>query len=196
VEPVAQRISEGEYLRLAACSEVKLEYIGGLVIAMAGASPRHNLVAMNLGGALRGLVADTQSIVFGGNQRVRVASTGAYVYPDVTLVRSTPQWADEDRASLVDPLLIIEVLSPTTEARDRGTKLAHYRTMPSVQEIVLVSSNQQALELYRRLESGRWLLRDVVTGELDLASIDRRVPLAEIYAKLDTLPLDSRAPTE
>jgi Uma2 family endonuclease len=186
----AQRTTEAEYLRLAAQSDVKLEYVGGVVIAMAGASPRHNLVAMNLGGALRGLLAETRCLVLGSDQRVRVAPTGAYVYPDITLVCAEPQWTDDAPPSLMNPLVLVEVLSPTTEDHDRGVKLAHYRRMASVREIVLVDVNERRLELYRRLDNGQWLLTDVVSGELELTSIDRRLALAEIYAKVDALPLD------
>jgi Uma2 family endonuclease len=186
----ATRVDEQEYLRLSAASETKLEYVGGYVIAMAGASPRHNLVAANLLGALTRELATRSCLAFGSDQRVRVDATGAYVYPDLSVVCDGPRFTSDVPASLTNPGLVIEVLSPSTEEYDRGVKLAHYRRLASVREIALVSANERRVELYRRLESGQWLITDVVDGSLELESIGVRLDLGEVYAKVELLPLD------
>ncbi len=188
----ADHVDEQGYLRLSAASEIKLEYVGGQVMAMAGASPRHNLVAMNLGVALGRMLAARPCLVFGSDQRLRVDPTGAYVYPDVVVVCEAPRFTADTPASLTNPGLVIEVLSPSTEEHDRGVKLAHYRRLASVREVALVSVNERRVELYRRLDSGQWLITDLVEGDVDLDSVGGRLSLAEIYAKVETLPLDPR----
>ena len=92
---------------------------------------------------------------------------------------------------LADPVLVVEVLSPSTEEHDRGVKLAHYRRLGSIREVALVSVNEQRVELYRRLDGGQWLITDVERGAVELDSIGGVLTLAEIYAKVDALPLDT-----
>lgn len=190
----ATRVDEQEYLRLSAASETKLEYVGGYVLAMAGASPRHNLIAINVAAALGRVLATRPYLVFGTDQRVRVDETGAYVYPDASVVCDTPRFTNDAPASLLNPGLVIEVLSPSTEEYDRGVKLAHYRRLASVREVALVAVNERRVELYRRLESGQWLITDVVEGALVLESIGAQLDLAEVYAKVELLAPDP-APT-
>lgn len=186
----ASHVDEQGYLQLAAASEVKLEYVGGQVLAMAGASPRHNLIAMNIGAALARELGARGCLVFGSDQRVKVDATGAYVYPDLSVVCATPELTKDAPASLCNPALVVEVLSPSTEEHDRGVKLAHYRRLASVQEIALVSVNERRIELYRRLESGQWLITDVVDAELELGSVAARLSVRDVYANTDVLPLD------
>lgn len=188
----AGRVDERGYLELAAASDLKLEYVGGHVLAMAGASPRHNLIAMNIGVALARQLGARGCLVLGSDQRVKVDATGAYVYPDLSAVCGPPQLTTDAPASLCNAALIVEVLSPSTEEHDRGVKLAHYRRLSSVQEVALISVNERRVELYRRLESGQWLITDVVDGDVELASVAVRVNFAEVYANVDALPLDPR----
>ncbi|HJL14877.1 MAG TPA: Uma2 family endonuclease [Sandaracinaceae bacterium LLY-WYZ-13_1] len=124
------------------------------------------------------------------DQRVRVAETRAYVYPDVSVVCDDPRFADDRPPSLENPRLLVEVLSPTTEDVDRGAKLAHYRRMPSVAEVLLVDSRERRAELYRRLENGPWLIHDVLDGDLELASVGVTLSLDAIYAKTEGLPVE------
>ncbi len=186
----ARRVGVEQYLALDAGSDAKHEYLNGVVVAMAGGSPRHNLIAANLTGALGALLADTPCRVFGSDQRVRIAESGGYVYPDLSVVCDEPRFTDERPPSLDNPLVVVQVLSPSTEEHDRGTKLAHYRRLPSLQEILLVEPNERRVERYRRIESGEWLITDVTDGALDLASLGGRLAIDAVYAKTDGLPLD------
>ena len=190
VEP-ARLTSVEEYLALEAASDIKHEYLGGIVVAMAGASPRHNLIATNVAIALGRLLATTPCRVFNSDQRVRIEDTGAYVYPDVTVVCETPRFTDERPRSLTNPILVVEVLSPSTADHDRGGKLAHYRRLASVRDVLLVEPNEQRIEHYRRLEGGQWLITDVTEGAIRLESANGELLLAEVYAKTSDLPLDT-----
>ncbi len=187
------RLDVDEYLRLDEASEGRHEYLNGIVVAMAGASPRHNLVVTNVAALLRDRLASTPCVVLGSDQRVRVATTRSYVYPDVTVVCAEARFTEERPASLENPRLVVEVLSPSTEEHDRGVKLAHYRRVPSIAEIVLIETNARRAEVYRRLEDGRWLILDVEADGVELASIDAVLPFDEVYAKVAALPEDPRS---
>jgi Uma2 family endonuclease len=186
----ARRASVEEYLAVDAGGDVKHEYLGGEIVAMAGASPRHNLIASNLTGLLRSALERSPCRVLGSDQRVSAEATGAFVYPDLSVVCSEPRFGAQRPASLLNPVLIVEVLSRSTEDHDRGAKLAHYRRMESVREVVLVEPNERRVEIYRRLDDGRWLITDVVAGAVSLESVEAELPLDEVYAKTEGLPLD------
>jgi Uma2 family endonuclease len=186
----AERASVEQYLALDAASETKHEYLNGEVVAMAGASPRHNLITTNVAGALRQALATSPCRVFGSDQRVRIDSTRAFFYPDVSVVCAEPRLSSDRPASLLNPLLVVEVLSPSTSDHDRGAKLAHYRRLASVREVLLVEPNERRVELYRRLESGNWLISDVLEGEVALSSIGASLAVDDIYAKTEGLPAD------
>lgn len=186
----AIKTSLEDYLALDLASDGKLEYLNGVVVAMAGASPRHNQIAANVLGELRVALSGSPCRVLGSDQRVRVSQTGAYLYPDVTVTCAEPRFADDRPASLLNPRLVVEVLSSSTSDHDRGVKLAHYRRLESVHEVVLVEQSERRAEIYRRLEDGRWLIIDVLEGELDLTSVGARLSLDQVYAQLDGLPID------
>jgi len=190
MDHAAPKRSLADYLAAELASETKHEYFDGLVVAMAGASPRHNMIVSNLVRQLSALLDAGPGRVFGSDQRVRIEVTRSYVYPDVTIACGDLDFTNERPASLRNPTLLVEVLSPTTEDHDRGAKLAHYRRMVSVREVVLLAANEQRAELYRRQADGTWLIVDVVSGELVLESVGVRVELAACYAKTDGLPLD------
>lgn len=184
------RTSVEDYLEAEQASDSKHEYFDGLVIAMAGASPRHNMISSNVVRLLSAALDAGPCRVFGSDQRVRVEATRSYVYPDVTIACGQLDFTSERPPSLRNPTLLVEVLSPTTEDHDRGAKLAHYRRTPSVREVLLLQANEQRGELYRRQSDGTWLIVDVIADEIALESIGVRVPLAACYAKTEGLPLD------
>jgi Uma2 family endonuclease len=186
----ATRSSLDEYLALEASSDTKHEYLNGEVVAMAGASPRHNLITSNLIALLSGGLERSPCRVLGSDQRVRIEATSAYVYPDVSVVCSEPRFGTDRPASLLNPLLVVEVLSPSTEDHDRGAKLAHYRRLESVREVLLIEPNERRAERYRRLENGSWLITDVMEGGVELESVELRLALDDVYAKTEGLPLD------
>lgn len=187
---LARRASLGEYLTLEESSEVKHEYLNGEIVAMTGASPRHNQIASNVTAALSSALARSPCRVLGSDQRVRVESTGAYTYPDLSVVCGEPRFGTDRPASLLNPLLVVEVLSPSTEDHDRGAKLAHYRRLESIREVVLIEPNEHRVEVYRRLETGNWLITDVVSGSVELESVTATLALDVVYAKTEGLPND------
>ena len=121
--------------------------------------------------------------------RIKVAATGRYVYPDVSVVCGRPEFEDETRDTLLNPMVIVEVLSSSTEAYDRGDKFAQYQTIPSFQEYVLVSQKQPRMEHYRRLPDSAWLLRILgLDDKLVLESIKCEIPVERAYLKVFDSP--------
>ena len=179
------RISEAEYVARERAAEQKHELVNGEVHAMAGGSPRHNLIASNLLGELRSKLKGS-CLVFGSDQRVHVASTSMYTYPDVTVVCGRPEFHPRFEDTLVNPTLLVEVLSDSTEAYDRGGKFAHYRGVTSLREYVLVAPLERRVELFRRNEAGRWELTEWTNAEhAELGGV--RVGLDEVYAGVELL---------
>ena len=185
-EPL-QRLSPAEYLAFEREAETKHEYVGGEVFAMAGASARHNLIVANLIIELGSQLRNGSCRVFSNDQRVAVSPEGPFYYPDVVVVCAEPRFLDGERDTLANPELVIEVLSPTTEAFDRGLKFSHYRTVPSLQEILFVAQETVRLERFARREGGQWLLADHTKPEavVELPSVGCRLELARMYDKVD-----------
>ncbi len=189
----APRINEDEYIASERASERKHELINGVVVAMAGASPRHNAIVGNIVRALGNALANERCLVFPSDMRVHASATGLYTYPDVSVacddLRFHPKFGD----TLLNPRVIFEVLSESTEAYDRGAKFAHYQSIASLEEYVLVSQHEAKIEHYRRLDTGQWILT-TYKGEAAVASLPALgcdLPLAEVYDKLDLLPAAS-----
>jgi len=152
------RMSYREYLALEAESDVKHEYLDGEVFAMAGGTITHGALAMAIGSALTVALRDRACRVLSSDVRVRVKATDMATYPDITVVCQKIEVDDDDAQGILNPTVIVEVLSPTTEAYDRGAKAAHYRRIPSLREYVLVSQGEPLIEVYRRNERGNWEL--------------------------------------
>jgi Uma2 family endonuclease len=186
--PARQWIAPEEYLALEERAEYKSEYFGGEIFAMAGGSPEHNLVAMNVAGELWKQLSESPCRVYPSDQRVKVPDTGLYTYADVTVVCAEPQYEESRPRSLLNPTLIVEVLSETTEAYDRGDKFAHYQTLPSLREYVLVASDQRRIERYTRQEGGaEWVYGEcrAPAGSLALPSIGCVLSLPDVYGKVE-----------
>lgn len=180
------RASEAEYLERERQSETKHEYIDGEIVDMAGASILHNLLVLNVGAALRERLRGKPCVVLASDQRVNIRATRLYTYPDVSVVCGRPETHPADAQTLLNPLVIIEVLSDSTEAYDRGEKFAHYRGLPSLREYVLVSQRARRIEHYRRVEVGQWLLTEYQEGAaVPLPALGIELPLAEVYDKAE-----------
>lgn len=179
-------ITPDEYLRLEREASVKSEYVSGEIIPMAGASTNHNRIKENLtisiGFYLRGKGCRSYS----SDQRVTVPTDSLYAYPDVVVVCGPNQFHDEIPDTLVNPTLIVEVLSPGTAAFDRGEKFALYRQSPTLQEYVLADSEKARVDVFRKHEQGYWFLASEAsepTHTIQLASIGLTITLADIYAE-------------
>lgn len=179
--PVAQ-LTYAEYVAAEARSETRHEYIAGCVYAMAGGSPRHAALAAALIGELRVALRGRPCQVFSSDLRVRISATGLTTYPDLSIVCGKLMTADDDPHAIVNPLVLVEVLSESTEAYDRGAKAAHYRRIEALAEYVLVSQTEPLIEVYRRNERGHFELIEARAGEhAELASLEARISVDAVY---------------
>ena len=176
-----------QYLEIERLAEFKSEYYQGEMFAMSGAREAHNLIVLNLAAALHQQLRTRPCRAYMSDMRVRVSATGLYTYPDVLAVCGEPQFLDDRRDTLLNPNLIVEVLSPSTEAYDRGRKFEHYRSVESLSEYLVVSSERVSAELFTRQPDGRFLLTAAgrLEDSLDLQSVGCRLALADLYEKVD-----------
>lgn len=179
-------ISPEEYLRLERQSEYKSEYVNGEIFAMTGASRKHNLVGGNIFGELRQQLKARQCEVYASEMRVKVTATGLYTYPDVVVVCGAPKFEDKYFDTLLNPTLLVEVLSPSTERYDRIAKSSYYRTLDSLAEHLLVAQDEVRLEQYVKQPNGQWLLFECSSLEnvVELSSISCSLALRDVYDKV------------
>lgn len=184
-QPVSYLTPE-EYLAIERKAETKSEYVDGAVVAMTGASRKHNLITFNIAREISQQLRGRPCEGYAGDMRVRIPSTRLYTYPDVTVVCGAPQFEDDFVDTLLNPTLIVEVLSESTEAYDRGKKFGLYRTIESLTEYLLVAQDEYRIEQYAKQTDGRWLLSDYRTPEdvVELTSIQCRLALREVYDKV------------
>lgn len=182
-----ERILPEEYLALERKAEHKSEYFDGEVFAMSGASPQHVLIVTNVVSELRGQLKKRQCTVYSTDLRLRVSEAGLYTYPDVVVVCGKPLFSDEHKDTLVNPTLIVEVLSESTKDYDRGGKFEQYRTVPSFMEYVLIAQDKYHVEHFTREAPNRWLLSETNLFEdsIHLASVGCDLILAEVYDKVE-----------
>ena len=173
---------------------VRSEYVKGEIIAMSGASREHNLIANNISGELRHLLKGSGCETYASDMRVSAPVTSSYFYPDVVVVCEEPRFEDDVFDILLNPIILVEVLSPSTEAYDRGEKFSHYRHLASLQEYILVSQDKVLVERYRRPQKHEtepvtakdWIFTafQEITDILPLPSIQCELPLQEIYERV------------
>ena len=180
------RLSVQEYLRLERQAETKSEYLDGQMVAMTGGTLRHNGIIANVVSGLHRQFLNGPCRVFPNNLRVRIPSANVYVYPDVTVVCGEPRIEDAYADTLLNPTVVIEVLSPSTEAYDRGKKRRWYQSLDSLSEYVLVSQNAPLIERYIRHDGDGWLLTCVedLDSIITLPSVQAELVLADIYHKV------------
>jgi Uma2 family endonuclease len=178
-----------EYLALERKSLTKHEYHDGEIFAMAGTSREHSLIGGNLARAIGNQIEDRACEVHTSDLRVCVSATGLYTYPDVVVVCGVPELLDRELDTLLNPTVIAEVLSESTEAYDRGAKFRNYRRIPSLREYVLVAQDRMSVERYTR-HGDEWVLTEFTEPNqvLKLESIGCEVPLSRIYAKIEFPP--------
>jgi Uma2 family endonuclease len=181
-----KRYTVAEYLAMERESETKHEYFDGEIFAMAGGNDARSLLAMNVSGELRQLLKNGPCRVYTSDMRVACPS-GLRTYPDVTVACGDPRFEDPRRDTLLNPQVVIEVLSPSTEKYDRGKKFANYQSISSLREFVLILQEQMRVEHYSR-DSGanEWILRTITNPDdsVFFPSIDCQIPLSEIYSKV------------
>jgi Uma2 family endonuclease len=178
----AQRVTYAEYLELEAGAEQRYEFVDGTVYARAGGTPEHSRLAMALGAELRAALDPKNCAVYGSDLRIRIDATNRSTYADVVIVCGPERTSDIDPHAIVNPTVIVEVLSPSTEASDRGEKWRHYQHLQSLREYVLVSQDLPYIEVFRR-DGEEWVLRAAGTGQsFELPSQGVRVAVDAVYA--------------
>ena len=184
------RLTPEQYLEIERAAEFRSEYFNGEMFAMSGGSPRHAFIIANCIRELGNAFKKSPCRVASSDLRVRVSPNGLYTYPDVLVVYGDLKLADGRTDTLVNPTLLVEVLSPSTEANDRGFKFTQYRQIESLQEYVLVSQHEARVEIYRRQVGNEWLLSEYVGMEAPCVfrSVDCSVALAEIYDRIEFDP--------
>jgi len=190
--PTRTKLTEEEYLAIERAAETKSEFYDGEMYAMSGAKRPHILIVGNLAAEIHFQLRGRNCEVYSNDMRVNIKESGAYTYPDIVAVCGEPRFLDHEFDTLLNPVLIIEVLSPSTEAFDGGGKFDRYRRIAALKEYVLVSQDRLLVERYRRRSpGGDWTLTAYERPDevLELESIGCVVPLSQIYARGD-LPDD------
>ena len=178
-------ISPEEYLRMERKSQERHEYYRGEVFAMSGASREHNLIAQNTSRSLGNQLDDRPCEVYQSDMRVKVSPTGLYTYPDVVVVCGEPQFEDAELDTLLNPTVIIEVLSESTEKYDRSKKFQHYRNVASLQEYVLIAQDEVHVEQFTK-QGEQWVYADASKPDdvFTLPSIGCTLALSAVYKKV------------
>jgi Uma2 family endonuclease len=183
------RMTPEEYLAFERSSELKHEYADGEIFAMSGGTWEHSLVGQNIARELGNALLERPCAVHGSDMRVKAIATERYFYPDVSVVCGQPYFEDETRDTLLNPKVIVEVLSESTERYDRGDKFASYRTIDSLQDYVMASQTAPLIEHFSRQADGTWVFRALGPGErLVLPSLGCEIPVDRAYLKVFNAP--------
>jgi Uma2 family endonuclease len=175
-------MSYAEYLEHEARSETRHEFLHSEVYAIVDSTPEHSAIAAAVGGELGNALPGKRCRVFSCNLRVHIPATGLTTYPDVSVVCGSLETHPADPNAVANPVVLVEVLSDSSEAYDRGPKAAHYHKLTSLREFLLVSQREPRLELFRRNERGIWELHEAGAGEtLELVSLGVRLSVDTVY---------------
>lgn len=182
--------TEQEYLELERAAEYKSEYYRGEIFAMSGASRYHNRITENLSIEIGGFLKGKSCQSFSRDMRVHIPENTLYTYPDLIIVCGKPEFLDNQTDTLLNPSVIIEVLSPSTEGYDQGKKFQLYRSLRTLTEYVLIDSQEVRAEVFRKGSNGVWTLAseaDNLEGSIHIGHIDLTLKMADIYAQVNEL---------
>ena len=181
------RITPQEYLELERKAEIRSEYFDGEMFAMSGAMLEHNTIVVNIARELSNQFFDRPCTVLVTDMRTKVEASGLYTYPDIVALCGEPEFEDEHMDTMINPQVIIEVLSESTESYDRGRKFAHYRNLNSLKEYFLVSQTEYRIERYERQTGDTWLYSECTdpNGSIELITVAARLSLSRVYHKVD-----------
>lgn len=184
--PAEHFITPADYLALERQAETKSEYFNGGIYAMSGASRNHNRITFNLARRIGNQLDGKPCEGYVNDMRVKVSPTGLYTYPDVIVVCGEPRFEDDQFDTLLNPKVIIEVLSESTEKYDRGDKFAHYQTLDSLTDYLLVAQNQPYIERFQRQADGSWRYSTAqgLEAEINIPAIECVLRLAEVYERV------------
>jgi Uma2 family endonuclease len=183
------KISPEEYLVLERNSPEKNEFYRGEIFAMAGAGNNHNIIIGNIIGEMHAFLKGKGCTVYPSDMRLHIPENSLYTYPDVMVVCGPKQFLDEKKDTLLNPSIIVEVLSPNTEGYDRGEKFRLYRSIASLQEYIMVDSRSYTLEKYARNAAGSWVLTDAqgLQANILLQTIEYSLKLEDVYAGVEDI---------
>ena len=175
-----------EYLKLEEEAKYKSEYRDGEIIPMTGGTTNHNEISLNLASNLKFNLRKQNYRVYIADVRLWIPRHRVYTYPDVMLIEGEPIYADKGTTTVTNPVMIAEVLSPSTQNYDQGDKFTYYRSIPEMKEYILISQQKYHVMHYAKTESG-WLLSEYETEDIEIAltSVDLKLELADIYAEVD-----------
>jgi Uma2 family endonuclease len=178
-----------EYFELLAKSEMKLEYNGGVIVEMPGTGPDHNIIAVNVAAGMSSWLKITNFIMYGSQQLIRVNNCDKYTFPDLVIVCEKPVYEKSPGGldALLNPGIIIEVLSDSTERYDRTEKFDCYKTIPSLREYVMVSSKKQKVEVVKKLSEVEWLSHTYTEADENVLIRDCMVLMSDIYDKVELI---------
>ncbi len=176
-----------EYLKLEEQAEYKSEYLDGEIIPMTGGTTNHNEISLNLVTNLRFSLKKQNYRIYMADVRLWIPRYRLYTYPDVMLIKGEPIYADQGTTTVTNPVMITEVLSPSTQNYDQGDKFAYYRSIPEMEEYILISQQRYHVMQYTKTEAGKWLLSEYATEDalVQLDSINLELGLSEIYTGVD-----------
>jgi Uma2 family endonuclease len=180
------RLTEEQYLEIERAAEFKSEFYAGEMFAMSGGTTSHARLQRNVLVEVTNRLPQTCE-AFGSDLRVKAVATGLYTYPDVSIICGSAIYADKRKDTITNPTVLVEVLSPSTEAYDRGRKFQHYQTIPSLKEYLLVSQTEMRVERFTRAGDDSWMLRSY-TGKdaaLPIEAVGIVVPLEAIYQRVE-----------
>lgn len=186
---VQSHLTPEEYLALERKATIKSEYLSGQMYAMSGASREHNIICGNIFVALHLQLQERTCEIYSNDMRLKISAAGLYTYPDILVVCDEPRFEDASVDTLLNPTALFEVLSPSTEAYDRGAKFGYYRKLDSMQEYTLVSQDLMRVEHYLR-HNEQWTLTEFSRPDdvVRLTSINCELPLREIYERVEFPP--------
>jgi Uma2 family endonuclease len=193
-----RKVTPAEYLVRERAATYRSEYFDGEMFAMAGGSPRHSLIKVNVTGELRERLKGAPCTAYDSDLRILISATGLYTYPDASVICGPLEYEDEHHDTVLNPTLLVEVLSGSTEAYDRGKKFGHYRQIPALREYLLVAQEEPRIERFLRNDDNTWTLTEVagLDAILALPSLGIEIALREVYDKVDfSEPARADAPT-
>jgi Uma2 family endonuclease len=189
-----KRLTVEQYLEIERAADQKSEFYDGEMFAMSGGSRFHSTISVNLGREFSLALKGRPCLTLNSDMRVK-APSGLYTYPDLSALCGEPRFEGKAEDILLNPMVVVEVLSPSTEAYDRGAKFRHYGTIPSLKEYILISQDVPSVERFVLGEDNQWTFTRVegLEGFLEVSALDIRIPTREIYANVTFAPEDVQA---
>jgi Uma2 family endonuclease len=191
----SRHLTEAEYLEIERAAEFKSEFFEGEMFAMAGGTPRHSLLGTNVAVEFANRLRAKPCVPYNADLRIKIEATGLLTYPDLSVICGPLQFAGGTDDTVVNPTVLVEVLSDSTEAYDRGKKFEHYRQIPTLQEYLLVSQTEPRIEQFIRQPDGHWLLHEAagLEASLELPALGISISLGEVFARVTFAPAPIRA---